>query len=150
MKPLYCAIASLLMLNAAMGQTKPAADSTIRIQYETAGARDSTDYLSVVFTKVDVPAAFPGGANGWKAYLESNLKYPKKAQKKGIQGVVRVQFIVDKTGKVSEAAVLSEPGGGLGEEAVRIIMQGPNWVPATQNGKKVIYRHIQSITFALE
>ena len=136
MKPLYCAIASLLMLNAALGQTKPAADST-------------KDY-NKVFTKVDVPAEFPGGPEGWKAYLESNLKYPNKAQRKGIQGVVRVQFIVDKTGKVSSVLPMNDPGGGLAEEAVRVIAKGPNWTPASQNGKKVIYRHIQSITFALE
>jgi protein TonB len=61
-----------------------------------------------------------------------------------------VQFIVDKTGKVSSVLPMNDPGGGLAEEAVRVIAKGPNWTPASQNGKKVIYRHIQSITFALE
>jgi protein TonB len=45
---------------------------------------------------------------------------------------------------------LNDPGGGLAEEAVRIIKNGPKWIPAEQNNKKVFYRHIQSLTFRLE
>lgn len=103
-----------------------------------------------VFTKVDNPAEFPGGAQGWSEYLQKNLKYPKKAIKKNIQGVVRVQFLVDKAGNISEVKALNDPGGGLAEESVRIIANGPKWRPAEQNGKKVIYRHIQALTFKLE
>ncbi|MEY3507070.1 MAG: hypothetical protein RIR44_302, partial [Bacteroidota bacterium] len=33
------------------------------------------------------------------------------------------------------------------EEAVRVIKKGPSWKPAVQNGRNVIYRHRQSITF---
>ena len=103
-----------------------------------------------VFTKVDKTAEFPGGAQGWSEYLQKNLKYPKKAIKKNIQGIVRVQFLVDKAGNISEAQALNDPGGGLAEESVRIIANGPKWKPAEQNGKKVIYRHIQALTFKLE
>lgn len=110
---------------------------------------DNEDY-DKVFTKVEVPAEFPGGADAWRRYLERSLQYPEAAQENGIQGVVRVQFIVDKEGNISEVQALNDPGEGLAEEAVRIIKKGPKWVPAEQNGRKVIYRHIQSITFRLE
>lgn len=103
----------------------------------------------VIFTKVDTPAEFPGGYKGWGEYLQANLKYPNKAMRKNIQGAVRVQFVVDREGNVKEVQALNNPGGGLAEEAVRIIKNGPGWIPAVQNGRKVIYRHIQSITFQL-
>jgi protein TonB len=103
-----------------------------------------------VFTKVENPAEFPGGADAWKRYLERSLNYPDAAQENGTQGVVRVQFIVDKEGNISEVQALNDPGDGLGEEAVRIIKKGPKWIPAEQNGRKVIYRHVQAITFRLE
>ena len=103
-----------------------------------------------VFTKVDIPAGFPGGISAWTEYLQKNLRYPNKAFRKGIQGVVRVQFIVDREGNISEVVALNDPGGGLAEESVRIIKNGPKWKPAEQNGRKVIYRHIQAITFKLE
>ncbi|MES2646394.1 MAG: TonB family protein [Bacteroidota bacterium] len=110
---------------------------------------DTEDY-DKVFTKVENPAEFPGGQDAWRRYLERSLQYPEAAQENGIQGVVRVQFIVDKEGNISEVQALNNPGEGLAEEAVRIIKKGPKWKPAEQNGRKVIYRHIQSITFKLE
>ncbi len=117
---------------------------------QTPVANDKADPNDKVFTKVDRPAEFPGGAQGWSEYLQNNLKYPKKAIKKNIQGVVRVQFLVDREGNISEVMALNDPGGGLAEESVRIITNGPKWKPAEQNGKKVIYRHIQALTFKLE
>jgi protein TonB len=110
---------------------------------------DNEDY-DKIFTKVENPAEFPGGQDAWRRYLERSLQYPEAAQENGIQGVVRVQFIVDKEGNISEVTALNDPGEGLAEEAVRIIKKGPKWKPAEQNGRKVIYRHIQSITFKLE
>jgi periplasmic protein TonB len=103
-----------------------------------------------VFTKVENPAEFPGGPDAWRRYLERNLQYPESAQENGTQGVVKVQFIVDREGNISEVQALNDPGDGLAEEAVRIIKKGPKWKPAEQNGRKVIYRHIQAITFKLE
>ena len=43
---------------------------------------------NAVFTKVEEPAMFPGGVDGWRRYLSSSLKYPEAAQEKGTQGVV--------------------------------------------------------------
>lgn len=103
-----------------------------------------------VFTKVENPAEFPGGQSEWTRYLQKNLRYPDEAIDNGTQGVVRVQFIVDKEGNISEVTALNNPGDGLAEEAVRIIKRGPKWKPAEQNGRKVVYRHIQAITFRLE
>lgn len=102
------------------------------------------------WTKVENPAEFPGGAKEWARYLQKNLRYPDLAIENGNQAVVRVQFVVDKEGNISDVQALNDPGDGLAEEAVRIIKKGPKWLPAEQNGKKVIYRHIQAITFRLE
>jgi protein TonB len=103
-----------------------------------------------VFTSVQNPAEFPGGVGEWQRYLQKNLRYPEAAVETGVSGVVRVQFIVDSDGNISEVKALNDPGEGLAEEAVRIIKKGPKWRPAEQNGTKVIYRHIQAITFRLD
>ena len=103
----------------------------------------------IIFIKVDKPAEFPGGHLGWGDYLQANLRYPNKAMRKNIQGMIKVQFLVDKDGNVKEVVAINNLGGGLEEEAVRIIKNGPKWIPAEQNGKKVLYRHIQAITFQL-
>jgi protein TonB len=70
--------------------------------------------------------------------------------RKQTQGVVKVQFLVDTLGRVSDATILADPGDGLGEEALRMIRESGRWMPAMRQGRKVRYRHIQAITFRLE
>ncbi|MES2774825.1 MAG: energy transducer TonB [Bacteroidota bacterium] len=110
---------------------------------------DST-YDDKTFIKVEVPAEFPGGLDGWRRYLERNLNYPKKAAKNKTQGTVKVQVVVESNGTLSEVAALNDPGDGLAQEAERIIRKGPNWKPAEQNGRKVKHRFVQTITFQLQ
>jgi TonB family protein len=102
-----------------------------------------------VFTKTEQMPIFPGGADAWRKYLERNLQYPELAKIAKKEGTVRVQFIVDDAGNLSEFNALDNPGGGLSEEAIRVIKNGPKWEPAMQNGRKVIARIVQKITFQL-
>jgi protein TonB len=96
---------------------------------------DNEDY-DKIFTKVENPAEFPGGPDAWRRYLERSLQYPEAAQENGVQGVVRVQFIVDKEGNISEVQALNDPGEGLAEEAVRIIKKAPNGCPPNRMAVK--------------
>jgi protein TonB len=103
-----------------------------------------------IFIKAELPAQFPGGQDAWKRYLERQLRYPESAQESGTQGIVQVQFVVDKDGVISEVLALNDPGDGLAQEAARIILKGPKWIPAEQNNRKVKYRVVQAISFRLE
>ena len=102
-----------------------------------------------VFTVVQIPAEFPGGLPAWIKYLERNLNRDLPVENGAPPGkyTVIVSFIVDKTGGISEVKAENDPGYGTKDEAVRVIKRGPNWKPAVQNGRNVIYRHKQSITF---
>jgi protein TonB len=113
---------------------------------------------TAVFTMTEKEAKFHGGIEGWKKYIETNLdaslaKYIKlkKGQKLG-QQTVKVQFLVDKTGKVSNVEVVNkdEIHPKLAKEALRVIKEGPDWEPAEQNGKKVLYQATQYITWQAE
>jgi protein TonB len=109
---------------------------------------------TTVVTAVQVPASFPGGYEAWNKYLEKNLRveqtqqYVKipKGQKAGMATVV-VTFIVDKEGNISDVKAENKPHRKLAEEAIRVVKEGPKWVPAQLNGSKVKYRHRQSITW---
>ncbi len=104
-----------------------------------------------VFTKVEKEAKFPGGLEGWKKYLERNLDAQVAANDGATAGnyVVKVQFIVDKTGNISnvQAIEVPKPCPSCGPEAVKVIKKGPKWEPAVQNGRNVIYQAIQIVTF---
>lgn len=103
-----------------------------------------------IFTQAEKMPEFPGGSEGWKRHLLKNLRYPALAIDRGIQGVAKISFIVDESGKLSHFEIVDNPGYGMGEEALRIIKEGPDWVPAQQKGLKVKAKVLQSITYRLE
>jgi protein TonB len=110
------------------------------------------EHYETEFKTVQVQARFPGGADAWKRFLERNLKSElplDNGAPAGIYSVV-VSFLVDKEGNVSEVKALNDPGYGTAVEAVRAIQSGPKWIPALQNGRNVIYRQKQTITFRVE
>lgn len=102
-----------------------------------------------VFTVVQIAAEFPGGLPAWTKYLERNLNRDLPVENGAPPGkyTVVVSFIVSKTGDISDVVAENDPGYGTKAEAVRVITKGPKWKPAVQNGRNVIYRHRQSITF---
>lgn len=109
---------------------------------------DNEDY-DKEFTSVQVEAKFPGGPDAWRKYLERNLNNQTPADNGAAPGnyTVTVSFLVDKSGNISQVQALNDPGYGCAAEAVRVIQKGPAWTPAVQNGRNVIYRQKQNITF---
>jgi protein TonB len=101
------------------------------------------------FKTVQIQAKFPGGPEAWMRYLQRNLNSNTPTDNGAPVGnyTVVVSFLVDKEGNISEVKSENDPGYGTADEAVRVIKHGPKWVPAVQNGRNVIYRQRQSITF---
>lgn len=104
------------------------------------------------FDKVEVEAEFPGKLNGWRQYLEKNLKAntPVKNNAPLGQYQVIVRFIVSKTGEISDVQAETAHGFGMEEEVIRIIKKGPSWTPAIQNGKPVNAYRRQPVTFVVQ
>ncbi len=67
------------------------------------------------------------------AYLSNSLQYPNAAREAEIKGRVVVEFIIDKDGSVDGVRVVKgqDIGGGLPEEAIRVVKNMPPWKPAT-------------------
>ena len=103
------------------------------------------------FKTVQIQAKFPGGPDAWIKYLQRNLRSDVPVENGAAPGkyTVIVSFLVDKDGNISEVKAENDPGFGTAGEAVRVIQRGPKWTPAVQNGRNVIYRQKQSITFVV-
>jgi len=114
------------------------------------GPSKQEDDLDKIFQKVEIESSYPGGPSAWARYLNRNLRFPDRAVEDGIQGTVLIQFVVDREGNVSDVTALNDPGGGLAEEAIRIIKKSGKWKPAIQNGRTVKSYKKQPITFKLE
>ena len=70
-------------------------------------------------------------------YIYEHIDYPQAALQNDISGMIVVQFVVEKDGSITGAEVLKEIGGGCGREVLRVIDSMPNWVPGSQQGRKV-------------
>jgi len=104
-----------------------------------------------VFTFVEEMPGFPGGDQKLMEYLQKNIKYPMIAKENGIQGRIYVTFVVDKDGKIKDSKILRGGlGGGLEEEALRVVRSMPDWKPGKQNGRAVQVQYNLPIIFTLK
>lgn len=105
-----------------------------------------------IFEKVDVEATFQGGEAAWRKYLEKNLNPNVPVEHGAPIGIytVIVQFIVDKTGAISDIKTLTNFGYGMEQEVMRIMRNCPMWTPARQNKRPVKAYRKQPITFVID
>ncbi|MBR4134959.1 MAG: energy transducer TonB [Bacteroidales bacterium] len=80
---------------------------------------------------------FPGGMEALNLFLRNEIQYPQMARDNNIQGIVLVEFVVEKDGRVSNAKVVNSLFPDCDKEAVRGIMAMPKWKPAKNNGRPV-------------
>ncbi|PZP49067.1 MAG: hypothetical protein DI598_08665 [Pseudopedobacter saltans] len=78
--------------------------------------------------------------------LRADIPYDNKAPA-GRNYTVVVSFLVGKDGTVSGVKAENDPGYGTAQEAFRVISRSGKWIPAQQDGKPVVYRQRQQITF---
>lgn len=103
-----------------------------------------------VFDVVEENPSFPGGQAALMQWLNANIKYPVIAAENGIEGRVIVQFVVSKTGSISDVRVVRGVDPSLDKEAVRVVSNMPNWTPGRQNGTTVSVRYTLPVTFRLQ
>jgi periplasmic protein TonB len=99
---------------------------------------------------VDQEAEFPGGQEQLVSYIQSNLHYTAEAKANNIQGVVVLEFIVNKDGSLSDFKVLKSLGHGLDEEAMRIVKSMPKWKPGSLNGEPKKIKKKMKFPFSLK
>ncbi|MEP2024914.1 MAG: energy transducer TonB [Reichenbachiella sp.] len=90
-----------------------------------------------------------GGMQAFYQHVAKQMKYPNQARKMGVEGRVYVQFVIDKSGNLTDVHAIKGIGGGCDEEAVRVIKNSPAWSPGKQRGRPVKVRMILPITFKL-
>lgn len=80
---------------------------------------------------------YPGGDVGLYGFINSKIKYPKRAMEKGIEGKVIVRFVVDLKGNVVNPVIANSVHPLLDEEALRIVKLLKGWDPGYHDGEKV-------------
>ena len=90
-----------------------------------------------VFEAVEQEAKFPGGDKALIDWLGSHTNYPQTALDNGVQGTVRVRFVVKKDGTIGDAKVLKPIDPALDKEALRVVKSLPKFIPGKMNGHAV-------------
>lgn len=104
----------------------------------------------VPFTYVEQMPEFPDGQAALYKWIGEKIKYPAIARENGISGKVVVQFVVTKDGEIQKAKVVQGLGGGLNEEALRVVNAMPRWRPGKHNGRAVPVTFTLPIKFVLQ
>ncbi len=78
-----------------------------------------------------------GGFKAYNRYLEDNLRYPQQALDKQVKGRVVVEFNVGVDGKLDNFVVMRGLGYGCDDEVIRLVKEGPEWIPSTEDNKAV-------------
>lgn len=109
---------------------------------------DSTG-KTVPHTVYEVMPEFPGGEKALLHYLSKSVHYPKQARKKGIEGEVVVQFVVEQDGRVDRIAVTRHVAPEIDAEAVRAVSDMPRWKPGRQDDRIIVVQYSLPIRFAM-
>lgn len=96
--------------------------------------KEYASYGKKIFTEVDINPRLKGGDRAFKSYLGRTIKYPAYAREHYIRGIVMLSFIVERDGRLTHINVIENLGGGLDEEALRLMKECPVWEPGMING----------------
>jgi len=104
-----------------------------------------------IYEMTDVRPAYPGGQTALENYINNNVEYQQAAIDNNTEGKVDVEFVIDEKGNVTDAKRIGkELGGGLDDEAVKVISNMPKWTPGKVKGKNVKTRLVLPITYKIE
>ena len=100
-----------------------------------------------IYSNVENMPEYPGGMKNFKRYIDKNLKYPEEAKKNKIEGVVVMQFVVEKNGDVTNPRVVRRLEASLDSVAMNLIKGMPRWTPASDHGVKVRCKYSVPVAF---
>ena len=83
---------------------------------------------------VDVQAEFPNGIDACYAYFAKRITLPIVP---GLVDKVVLTFIIERDGALTDIRIIHDAGFGTGDQVSSILENGPKWIPASKDGKKV-------------
>lgn len=118
MKRILLSVITLLIVNFASAQV-------------TATMVDDAPYA---YDEVEVRPEFPGGYNAFMTFISSNFQMPEYD---GHGGTLKIAFIIEIDGSVTNVNIVKDLGSGTGAEAKRVISMSPRWSSGETRGQKV-------------
>ncbi|MBP1666749.1 MAG: tonb family protein [Bacteroidetes bacterium] len=83
----------------------------------------------------DAPSQPAEGQENYTKYIKENIRRPAATESMD-NAVVVISFQVLSTGAIDSINIINTPGDEFSNEAIRLIKEGPSWLPAVKNGQK--------------
>ncbi len=99
------------------------------------GVSIDSNKVSRTYKMIEVMPEPKKGYSDFYKYVGKKFRTPDI---KGLQGKIIIGFIIDKNGSITEPKILKSIGYGTDEEAIRVLLDYPDWIPGEQRGRKVI------------
>ena len=103
-----------------------------------------------IYSVVEEMPEYPGGMKSFVNYLKRKLVYPPQAKKENLEGVVAVQFVVEKDGRITSPTVVRSLRADMDSAALTAIRNMPNWIPAREHGMRVRCKYSVPVQFKIE
>jgi TonB family protein len=98
---------------------------------------------------IDGEPNYPAGSDSFYDLLSRRVKIPEAAIQKGIQGNVKLSFVVGLQGNLSDFEIQNSLGSGCDEEAIRVVKSLGNWSAAQKNGQAFVSKKSISVAFGV-
>jgi len=157
-----------------LGQIEGTNNPPVEEHNFTSGPGQDSVYLSV-----EIAPEFPGGSDSMMQFIFREIQYPPDARYFGMEGLVVVNFIVDRDGQIYNAKMVKsmekdlkveevyftlseelqtekeiqdrirQAAIDMDDEVLRIMSLMPNWKPGTHKGKPVKVRMNLPVRYSL-
>jgi protein TonB len=102
-----------------------------------------------VYNYAEVMPEYPGGQDALASFVNDQLQNSQGWVDDNTTSTVRVSFVIDENGKVTNARLIDggKVGNGLDKEVVKAVNNMPTWKPGKVKGKNVKTRLELPISF---
>jgi len=120
-----------------LAPSETALDEVVVIGYGVQNKSKITGAVSTIEMDDNPDYQLPSPVTGnrkYKEYIQENLKYPA-GDTTITRAVVVLNFMVAENGRPKNISILKSPGKSFSEEAIRLLVSGPDWYPAKRGGE---------------
>jgi hypothetical protein len=120
-----------------LSPSETALDEVVVIGYGVQKKSNITGAISTIEMDESPDYHLPSPVTGtrkYKEYIKENLQYPI-GDTMITRAVVVLNFIVAENGRPKNISILKSPDKSFSEEAIRLLVSGPDWYPAKRDGE---------------
>lgn len=122
---------------------------SILLAFTTSASAQNKILKDTIVSRADVKPSFIGGDDALFTFINENLKHPKNSDKSVIKSV-RLSFIVEKDGRLTDIQIERSPSRSHSRKAKKVVRKMPNWKPALIHGQPVRFRFRLPVVFKIK